>query len=208
MNKLTIAFAFILSFSLHSHAGLFDETEDDIIQPDVINSEINVAQLDTELFEIGAYVGFIAIEDFGSEPLLGLTANFHATEDLFIQTNYAFANVSRSTLEKVQDAEFFSDRKYTSYDFLVGWNALPGEVFITSNWTFNSVFYLIAGVGNTELADDKYFTFTWGTGYRIILAEGFSFHVDYKDHMFDTDLLGQSKTTHNIEISSGINYFF
>lgn len=208
MNKFNVISALLLSLSLNSYAGLFDETEDDIIQPDVISSEVSVAQLDTELFEIGAYVGFISIEDFGTEPAIGLTANFHATEDFFIQANFLTADISESTLEKVNSAKFFNDRTYTSYDFLVGWNALPGEVFVTSDWTFNSAFYVVAGVGNTELADDKHFTFTWGTGYRIILMEGFSWHLDYKDHIFDTDLLGRSKTTHNIEISSGVNYFF
>ncbi|MBD3641189.1 MAG: outer membrane beta-barrel domain-containing protein, partial [Marinobacter sp.] len=33
-------------------------------------------------------------------------------------------------------------------------------------------------------------------------------HVDFRDHMFNSDLIRESQLTHNIELSSGITLFF
>lgn len=200
----------LLLFSTSAAAGLFDEEPGRVIEPDVQNQETDVAQLDSEFFELGIYAGLISIEDFGTEALLGFSANFHATEDLFIQANYAFTEAGKTIYEDQQNVDFLkdSDRKYTAYDFLVGWNVFPGEVFITSDLTYNSAFYLLGGVGSTEFAGDKNFTITWGSGYRIIFMEGLSWHLDFKDHIFETSLLDTKKTTHNLELSTGVNYFF
>jgi hypothetical protein len=33
-------------------------------------------------------------------------------------------------------------------------------------------------------------------------------HLDFRDHLFDTDLLGEQKTVHNIEAHMGMTFFF
>jgi hypothetical protein len=33
-------------------------------------------------------------------------------------------------------------------------------------------------------------------------------HADVRDHLFDSDLLGEKKTTHNIEAHVGLTVFF
>jgi hypothetical protein len=35
-----------------------------------------------------------------------------------------------------------------------------------------------------------------------------AFRVDFRDHLFDIDLLGEEKTTHNLEASIGVTVFF
>ena len=37
---------------------------------------------------------------------------------------------------------------------------------------------------------------------------GLAVHADVRDHMFDSDLLGEKKTTHNIEAHVGLTIFF
>ncbi|NRB43024.1 MAG: outer membrane beta-barrel domain-containing protein [Pseudomonadales bacterium] len=213
MIKKLLATTILLTGSQFTLAGLLDEDPEAVIAPDVQSKEVGIADLDTEFFELGVYGGIISIGEFNTVPIIGLSANFHATEDLFIQANYAIAKAGDSIYELVgggANTPFLTDkqREYTSYDFLVGWNIFPGEVFFSKNSTFNSAFYLLGGVGNTDFAGNKNFTFTWGTGYRIIFLEGLSAHIDFKDHVHDTELSGSSRTTHNIEFSGGVNYFF
>ena len=67
---------------------------------------------------------------------------------------------------------------------------------------------LVGGVGNTDFAGDDYFTVTLGAGYRMLPIDAVAINFDVRDHMFDSDLLGDSKITHNIEFSMGLNFFF
>jgi outer membrane beta-barrel protein len=79
---------------------------------------------------------------------------------------------------------------------------------MTSNLTFNSAFYLIGGIGNTEFGGEDNFTTTVGTGYRIVLLDWLTWHIDFRDHIFQSDILNEDETTHNIELSSGVTLFF
>ena len=36
----------------------------------------------------------------------------------------------------------------------------------------------------------------------------FAIHADIRDHVFDIDLLGQEKTSHNLEAHVGVTFFF
>jgi len=183
-----------------------------IIEPDVTARKTEEAKIDNEIFEVGFFAGMISIEDFGTHPLYGVKASFHATEDFFLQTNYGFSKAGRTSYETINGSGIKilsnSDREYSYYDLLVGYNLFPGETFVTRNLTFNSAFYLVAGIGNTDFAGDEQFTMVYGTGYRIILNNWLTWNMDFRDHMFDTELLGHDKTTHNIEFATGLTVFF
>ncbi|MBL4798464.1 MAG: outer membrane beta-barrel domain-containing protein [Oleispira sp.] len=182
-----------------------------VVEPDNKQREAYEAQIDSEFFELGAYVGILAIEDFGSSTVLGLKASFHATEDFFLQANYGQAEAGASTAEYYfgeDEISIIKDRDYRYYNLLVGYNLFPGETFVTQNLTFNSAFYLVAGAGNTEFADDNHFTITIGSGYRVILKDWLTVNVDFRDHSFENELGPKTKRTHNLEFSTGLTAFF
>jgi outer membrane beta-barrel protein len=106
------------------------------------------------------------------------------------------------------DLSFGSDRKYKYYDLSLGYNLLPGEVFIGRNRAFNSAFYVVAGAGNTTFHDEDMFTLSFGGGYRILATDAIGLHFDVRDHLFDDDISGEDKTTHNIEFTLGLSWFF
>ncbi len=183
-----------------------------IIEPDVQRSKNDQAKIDNEVFEAGFFLGMISIEDFGTHPLYGVKTSFHATEDFFLQANYGRSDAGRTSYETINGSGINiltdTEREYSYYDVLVGYNLFPGETFVTRNLTFNSAFYLVAGVGNTRFAGDEQFTLVIGTGYRIIFSDWLTWNLDYRDHMFDTELLGHKKQTHNIEFATGLTVFF
>ncbi len=182
-----------------------------VVEPDNQQREAYEAQIDSEFFEVGLFAGIISIEDFGSSGVAGVKASFHATEDFFLQANIGHAKAGKSTAEFVfgqDEISIIKDRDYNYYNLLVGYNLFPGETFVTQNLTFNSAFYLVAGAGNTQFADDNNFTLTVGSGYRIILQDWLTVNVDFRDHSFEAEIASKTKRSHNLEFTTGLTAFF
>jgi outer membrane beta-barrel protein len=182
-----------------------------VIQPEVDRREVSEADIDTENFEIGAYLGYMSVEDFGTNFVYGARLAYHLSEKFFVEGTYGTTDTDETSFEKLSGgAPLLSDddRELTYYDISVGYNLLPGEVFVGSDLAMNSALYVLAGVGNTDFADDNYFTVVLGAGYRVLPTDSIAVHFAVRDHMFDSDLLGDSKVTHNIEFNLGLTYFF
>lgn len=179
-----------------------------VVEPNEQEREQYEAQIDTEFFELGAYMGIIGIEDFDSASVLGVKASFHATEDFFLQANYGEAEAGQSAAEVTSAGNLIADRDYQYYNLLVGYNLFPGEAFITQNLTLNSAFYLVGGIGNTDFGGDNHFTITYGSGYRIILSDWLTWNMDFRNHTFEYNVLPIKKRVNNLEFSLGLTAFF
>jgi len=182
-----------------------------VISPELERRTITEADIDSEDFEVGAFVGVMSIEDFGSNVVYGARGAYHITEDFFAEAAIGRTKAGETSFETLSGgAQVLTDsqRKLTYYNLSLGYNILPGEAFIGKGHAFNSALYLIAGVGNTEFADDSHFTINVGAGYRFLANDWVALHVDFRDHIFDSDLLGKDKTTHNLEGTAGISFFF
>ncbi len=185
--------------------------QEPVIKPEIDRKEIKVAKIDTEDFEIGAYAGIMSVEDFGANLVYGLRAAYHVTEDLFLEAAYGRTDTDKTSYERLSGgAELLTDeeRKLSYYNLSVGYNLLPGETFIGSRRAFNSSLYVIGGIGSTDFAGDARFTLNFGAGYRLLLTDWLALHMDVRDHIFDIDVTGEDKTTHNIEIDGGLTVFF
>lgn len=182
-----------------------------VIEPQVERREIKRARIDTEDFELGAYFGILSIEDFESHTVYGGRLAYHLTEDFFIEGTMGRSKAGRTSYETLAGSASLlddDDRDYTYYALSVGWNALPGEVFIGENRAYNSAFYLVAGIGSTNFAGDDRFTVSGGFGYRILPTDWLAVHFDVRDHVFDIDLLGEKKIVNNLEAHLGLSIFF
>jgi outer membrane beta-barrel protein len=182
-----------------------------VIEPELDRKKANVPNIDSQDIEIGAYYGFISIQDFKHSPVYGATAAWHITEDLFFEATYGSAKGDKTSFEELSGgAPLISedDRKYTYYDISLGWNILPGEVFIGKHYAFNSGLYVIAGAGNTTFAGDNAFTVNAGLGYRLLLTDWLAWRFDARDYVFKRTLFGTEETTHNLELRTGVTVFF
>jgi outer membrane beta-barrel protein len=182
-----------------------------VIEPEVARREIETPKIDTDDFEVGIYGGLMSVEDFGSNAVIGASLAYHINEAFFVEGTYGRTDTSETSYEVLSGGAqlLTSDqRKLTYYDVSIGYNLLPGEVFIGSKRAFNSALYVLAGVGNTDFADNTHFTLVFGAGYRMLLKDWLAMHVVVRDHMFDSDLIGKDKTTHNIEFTLGMTVFF
>jgi outer membrane beta-barrel protein len=194
-------------------SGITGEPASDgpIIEPKVARREIKRPRIDTEDFELGAYVGILSIEDFESNVVYGARLAYHLTEDFFLEATAGQSRAGRTSYENLSgSAELLTDseRDYTYYALSIGWNALPGEIFVGKNRAYNSAFYLVAGLGGTRFAGDDRFTVSGGFGYRILPTDWLAVHFDVRDHVYDIDLLGKKKIVNNLEAHLGLSIFF
>jgi outer membrane beta-barrel protein len=184
---------------------------DQVIDPSVERREIRRADIDSENFEVGPYVGMLSIEDFGVNTVVGIKAIFHVTEDIFTEANIGFSRAGTTSYERLSGSSPLlngSDRDYRYWNINLGLNVLPGEAFLGSNKAFNSSFYLIGGLGTTEFAGDKHFTVNGGFGYQLIMTDAFALRIDVRDHLFELDVLGSKELTNNFEGTIAVTWFF
>ena len=182
----------------------------EVISPEIDRREIKVARIDNENIEVGIYGGILAIEDFDSSNISIVRIDFHINEHTFIEASYGTAKGDTTTFEElIPSTQLISDeqREYTSYDISFGWNIFPGETWLR-NKAYKSDFYLILGGGSTEFGGDKWFTWNVGAGYRLFLNDWLAWRIDVRDHIFNRDLFGEDDQTNNIEMSSGVSFFF
>ncbi|NIL95075.1 MAG: outer membrane beta-barrel domain-containing protein [Woeseiaceae bacterium] len=180
-----------------------------VVDPQVERREIKEPAIDREDFEISAFIGIISIEDFGSDPVYGARFAYHVTEGFFVEASAGTTEAGLTTFEELSGGvRFFDDRRLIYYNLNLGYNILPGEVFVGGNRAYNSNFYVSAGLGSTSFADDDRFTVNFGAGFRFLWTDSLALHVDFRDHMFDIDVVGREKTTHNLEGTIGFSFFF
>jgi outer membrane beta-barrel protein len=181
-----------------------------VVETEVERRVVKPAAVPTENFEIGAWVGAASIEDFGSHMAFGSRIAYHVTEDIFAEAVVGATQAGKTSYELPTGAEKLlsdSQRDLTYYDLSVGWNVLPGEVFFGSNRAMPSAVYVTMGAGNTRFAGDDRFTATVGAGLRLLVNDWLAVHVDARDRMFKTDLLGRSQVTHNLEFAISLTAF-
>jgi outer membrane beta-barrel protein len=209
---LTVLFAANMSACSRQRAVPPEESgQPPVIEPEVERREIESAEIDTEDFEIGIYAGQLSVEDFGVNTVAGAHFTYHISEGLFVDLSAGQTDTDLTSFERLSGAAQLltdSEREYSYYNLSMGYNILPGEGFIGRNRAFNTSVYLIGGVGKTDFAGDDRFTVNIGVGMRLMPLDWLAVHADFRDYIYDIDLLGQDKTSHNLEARIGVSFFF
>ena len=192
-------------------AGGEEEQLKPVIEPVIERWEFDEARIDTEDFEVTGFLGMLSIEDFGTNFVYGGRFAYHITEDLFIEAALAQSKGGKTSYEEITGgAPILTDeeRTLTYYNASVGFNVFPGESFVTNKLTYNHDLFIIAGVGSSDFAGADRFTINFGAGYRLYLKDFMAVRADFRDHVFNMDLISADKVTHNPEFSLGVSFFF
>ena len=196
--------------SLAQEVAQDDELEQ-IITPDIKRREVKEDDLDSENFEIGAFVGLLSVEDFGTNDVEGITFAYHITEDFFVEAAYGISKVEKTSYELLSGGvELLTDeqRDISYYNLSLGYNFLHGQVFISDKWAFYNHFYIMLGGGNTDFAAKDYFTTTIGAGLRFYATDWLALDISTRGHSFEHELFGESKRVTNLETRLGFSLFF
>lgn len=179
------------------------------LEPRVARQDISIPRIQARDLEIGAYAGVLHLQQFGSNPVAGLRLGYHLSEDFFVEGSLGFSEASDRTYRRFGLGVF--PKKNESLEYLhvsLGFNVLPGEAFVGSRRAYTSALFITAGVGDIRFADDDYFTFNLGVGFRLLPTDWLAIRLDAREYIFETDILGKSELTYNMELSAGLAVYF
>jgi outer membrane beta-barrel protein len=201
-----------LTISACLAAGAADQTPvtEQVVLPQVDRRDMKLPRFPSNDFEIGAFVGSYATQNFGTSTVGGVRLGYHVTEDFFVEGVLAQTQVSDASFRQVLPGGVFANdsEKLRYYNLSVGYNVLPGEVFIGAKRAKPTAFYLIGGVGSTSFNQQSLATFNFGAGLRVYLNDHIALQLDARDHIFSLDLLGKRESTQNLELTAGVTASF
>ena len=183
---------------------------DQVVVPQVERRDVRKPKYPSNDFEIGLFGGTYSTQNFGTAGVFGARLGYDITEDFFVEATYGRTKVSDKTFRQVLPGGVFSKGTETLsyYDLDLGWNFLPGEIFIDKNWAKASTMYVVGGVGNTTFDSQRNQTWNFGVGARLFLADWVALRADVRDHIFSLDLLGKRSSTQNPELTLGVAFFY
>jgi outer membrane beta-barrel protein len=188
-----------------------DDNAPRVVDPTVERRKITVPRIRSANVELGVDYGALSVEDFGTNPSYGATLGYHVTEDFFLQAEYGRTKAGRTSFETLGgNIQLLTprERHFTYYDLSLGYNFLPGEAFLGRGIALSSAFYLIGGIGGVDFAGDQKFAVNFGAGFRVLPSDWLAVHITVQDRVFQSDLLGTTKLTNNIEMRVGTTVFF
>jgi outer membrane beta-barrel protein len=188
-----------------------DDAPPRVIDPQVARRTLKVPRIDNENLEIGGIFGALSIEDFGTNSVYGATIAYHVTEDFFFQAEAGRSTAGKTSFETLGgNIQLLTgdERQFTYYNLALGYNFLPGEVFLGRGTAMTSTFFLLGGIGSVDFAGDQKFTVSFGAGYKVLPTDWLAITIRMQDRVFDSDLLGETKLTNNLEANIGLSIFF
>ena len=182
-----------------------------IVQPQVQRRSVNVPHIAARDVELGGDYGILSIEDFGAQPVQGLRADYHITEDFFFEGRYGQARAGETSYELLSGGiQLLSnpERRFTYYDVSLGYNMLPGEIFIGHHVAMTSALYMIGGIGSVNFAGDQNFAVNFGAGFRVLPVDWVALHIDVQDIVFRDNIFSVYRLTNNLQATVGLSVFF
>jgi outer membrane beta-barrel protein len=181
-----------------------------VIEPEVERRTIKVPTIRPSNVEIGAYYGEISIQDFGAQPVYGVRLDYHISEDFFAEAVYGRAKAGYTSFETLSNIQLLSDaeRHFTYYNLSLGYNLLPGEVFIGRKLAMTSALYMIGGIGSVKFAGDQNFSVNFGAGFRVLPTDWLALHIDVQDIVFRSAVTGEEELKNNLQATFGASVFF
>jgi outer membrane beta-barrel protein len=186
-----------------------EEPPGQVINPDIARRTVKVPKIRAENFEVGAYTGILSVQDLQSDLTYGVRAAYHLSEDFFLEGEYGRSTVSDKVRRDIGQPFFPKEvMDLENYGINLGCNLLPGEVFVGTRHAMTSTAYLIAGAGNTSFDNEDFLTYNAGFGIKVLPIDRLSLRLEGRDRIWESDLLGSRKLTHNFEATLGVAAYF
>jgi len=182
-----------------------------VIQPQVQRRTITVPKIHSSNVELGAYYGELSIQDFGTEPVVGVRLDYHVTEGFFFEASAGRANGGKTSYELLSGGVQLlsnAERHFTYYNLSLGYNLLPGEIFIGRKHAMTSALYAIGGIGSVKFAGQQNFTVNFGAGFRVLPTDWLALHLDVQDLVFRSNVFSTYRLTNNLQATLGASVFF
>lgn len=180
------------------------------IEPKKKVTKVNSAKIDTERFEVGVYGGFLSIEDFDSNALVGIDGSYHINAHFLVNIAYAKSDGARASFEEQEGGDFIQDRDEGFTYLSVGgsYNLFKGRSFIGAKRKYDSYLSIDGALENVTFAGESNIGFALGATYKTVLTDWLTSNLRFKNHIVQREFLGTSQLTQNLELSLGFNVLF
>lgn len=212
MKRRALVSSLLLAFGTsHGVAALAEEGDGGhsvrIVQPAPV--EHRNAPFDSGRIEAGFYTGTLSVEDFGSNLLVGIEVTYYLNPRWFLQANYGTSKVDRAAFE-TSDRQFLSssDRDFDYFSFTGAYRIVSGRSFFGERHKFDSGIYALLGPNRVSFAGNREWGLSFGISYRMAFTDWLSGNLDFREHVFERDFIGDKKNTMNTEFRIGINAQF
>jgi outer membrane beta-barrel protein len=183
-----------LTFVTCVYANAAEQTQttasntDQVVIPEVARRDVKLPRFPSNDFDVGLYFGTYSTQNFGASAVSGLRLGYHITEDFFVQSVLAQTKVSDASFRQILPGGVFPNEKekLRYYNLSLGYNILPGEVFIRTKYAMPFSLYLIGGVGSTTLDQQRRSTINFGSGMRVFFNDHIALQFDARDHIFSS----------------------
>lgn len=212
MTSRTLINSFLLTFFIGHSAAVIADNEDrhsvTIIPPTPVDDGTERPFVSGRV-EVGFYTGSLSVEDFGSNLVTGLELTYFLTPKWLIQANYGISEVDRAAFE-TSDRPFLArdDRDFEYFSITGAYRIVEGRSFFGERSKFDSAIFAIAGPNRVGFAANKDWGLTFGLSYRMAFNDWLSANLDFREHMFERDFIGDKKRTLNSEMRIGLNASF
>ena len=180
------------------------------VLPQVDRRDVKLPRIPSKDIEIGLLGGIYNTQNFGASGAAGLRLGYHLTEDFFAEGEFGRTKVSDQSFRAILPGGVLAsgDESLGYATLSLGWNVLPGEIFLGSRQARATQFYLLGGIGSTDFVGQKRQTISLGLGMKVFTAQRWALRVDMRDHLYTLDLLGKRERTHNLQLNAGVSYFY
>lgn len=182
-----------------------------VITPKKEINKVDSAQIDDERFEFGVFGGSLSIEDFDTVVLVGLSASYHINSRFMASLRYGQTSEARAAFERFNEGVDFVPESEDGFRYLAlegSFKLVESRSFLGKKRKYNSRLYIDLGVESIEFIDESEIGFSLGFNYKVVVTDWLTSNLIFKDHIVNRDFLGESKLTHNLEVSLGFNALF
>lgn len=182
-----------------------------IITPQIERRVLKEQRLDDESMAIAVRGGVIGLTDFGSSGTVAAQLSYHWNEHFYLAADVAQAKAGLTSFEKLSGAAPLLTDAQREWRFIgaqLGYVLLPGEVFVGSDFAMNSAWSLFAGGGSVDFAGDSVFAAQFGSQFRLYVTDYLAIDLVVTDYVFETSILAEQKTDHNLSMMLGAAWYF
>ena len=138
-------------------------------------------------------------------------AVFFLAEDFFFEASAGQADAGQTSFETLGgNIQLLTseERKFRYYNLSLGYNFLPGEVFLGRGHAMTSAFYMLGGMGAVKFEGDQRFAVNFGAGFRVLPTDWLAVRIEAQDIVFKSDFLGTNRLRNNLAAYLGASVYF
>lgn len=181
-----------------------EQASSQVVDPNLTRPEPEVRKVQAQDYEVGGYVGLVAVDREDGFAVYGARAAYQKTENFFVEAHYEFS--STVGYDELRDLVGLNEAKKYDYDnfgLSLGYKLAPGDIYLSRNYTLPFQIYAIAGGGYASYEGDNFGTYHLGGGLKFMPRDWLSVRLELKDQMWSDKHL-----YHNAQFTFGLAALF